>query len=188
MSMGKSIPLSKRIELFLSNYKKLHEAAVTHHDAEVGRTALEIIAGSRVLSEWDKNHYFGDTAIFAPSFSVAEHAWSRIESGDAPETSKLDRAKFVASFSKHEPVALDALGYIERSEIDEQEKVNYARYIGAHTSHLSVAKRTLNFILRSGLRDEEKIRYVRELAQLSKHKTIRNKAAEWLDGYRVKRG
>ncbi|MEM3555101.1 MAG: hypothetical protein QXF56_00010 [Candidatus Micrarchaeia archaeon] len=186
--MRKGVSLKHKLKLFLSNYKKLHEAAITHHEEEVGRTALDIIAGSRTLSEWDKSHYFGDTAIFSPHLSVAEDSWRRIEEGEISEESKLDRARFVASFSKHEPVALDALAYIERSELDERGKVEHARYVGAHTQHLSVAKRTLNFILRSGLRDEEKIKYVRELAQLSKHKAIRSKASEWLGSYRIRRG
>jgi|GEM_PF-4341213 len=185
--MKRGISLKDKLKLFLSNYEKLHQAAVTHHQEEVGRTALDIIAGSRMLSEWDKSHYLGDTAIFSPHLSVAEDSWRRIEGGEISEESKLDRAKFVASFSKHEPVALDALDYIERSEMDERQKINHARYIGAHTPHLSVAKRTLSFILRSKLRDEEKIKYVREIAQLSKHKGIRSRAAEWLEGYRIRR-
>jgi len=182
---SKGISLSDRLRLFFTNYEKLHQAAVTHPHEGIGRTAVDIIAGSKVLSEWDKSHYFGDTAIFAPHLSVAEEAWGRIESGNAPEMSKLERAKFVASFSEHEPVAIDALGFIEKSEIGEEEKVRDARYIGAHTTYLSVAKRTLNLILRSRLGNERKIPYIRELARLSKHKAVRSKAAKWLDEYKI---
>ena len=174
-----------KLKLFLSNYKKLHHAAVTHENEEVGCSAVNIIAGSKMLSEWDKNHYFGDTAIFAPNLSVAEEAWGKIEESEAPELSKIDRAKFVASFSGHEPVAIDALDYIEKSEIDEPEKLKHADYIGVHTNHLSVAKRTLNLILRGKLGNEEKIPYVRELANRSKHSSIKKKAKEWLEGYKI---
>lgn len=188
MKKSKGVSLKDRLGLFLSNYKKLHEAAVTHQHEGVGRTAVDIIAGSRMLSEWDKSQYFGDTAIFSPHLSVAENAWGRIEESNAPELSKLDRAKFVASFSKHEPVAIDALDFIERSDIHEEDKVKNAMYIGAHTAHLSIARRTLNLIIRSRLRGEEKLRYVRELAQASKHRDIRSKAVKWLDDFKVVRG
>jgi len=181
----KGISLKEKLDLFLSNYKMLHHAATTHEREDVGRTAIGIIAGSKMLSEWDKSHYFGDTAIFTPNLSVAEDAWERIENGEAPEQNKLERAKFVASFSSHEPVAIDALDYIERSEMDENEKLKHADYIGVHTDYLSVAKRTLNLILRSKLGNEEKIPYLRELANRSKHSSIKRKAREWLEGYRI---
>ncbi len=181
----KEASLKDRIGLFFSNYKKLHQAAVTHCDEGVGRTAVDIIAGSKMLSEWDKSHYFGDTAIFTPNLSVAENAWERIERGAVPESEKLDKAKLVASFSAHEPVAIDALDYIERSEIDERDKIKSADYIGMHTKHLSVAKRTLNFIVRSQLKNEEKISHIREIAGRSKHSSIKKKAKEWLESYRI---
>lgn len=174
-----------RLGLFFSNYKKLHQAAVTHSDEGVGHTAVDIIAGSKMLSEWDKSHYFGDTAIFTPNLSVAENAWERIEGGGMSESEKVDKAKLIASFSTHEPVAIDALDYIERSEIDEKDKLKNADYIGAHTSHLSVAKRTLSFIMRSPMRNEEKIPYIQEIASRSKHSSIKKKAKEWLEGYRI---
>ena len=182
---GKGISLKDRLGLFLSNYKQLHHAATTHDNEEVGRTAVDIIAGSKMLSEWDKSYYFGDTAIFAPSLTVAEEAWGRMENSGMPELSKIDRAKFIASFSKHEPVAIDALDYMEKSNIDERDKVKNADYIGAHTDHLSVAKRTLNFILRSPVGNEEKIPYIKELSNRSKHSSIKKKAREWLKGYRI---
>jgi len=182
---AKGISLRERLDLFLSNYKKLHHAAVTHENEEVGCSAVNIIAGSKMLSEWDKSHYFGDTAIFTPNLSVAEEAWGKIEKSEAPELSKIDSAKFVASFSNHEPVAIDALDYIEKSEMNEPEKLKHADYIGVHTSHLSVAKRTLNLILRSKLGNEEKIPYIRELANRSKHSSIKKKAREWLESYRI---
>jgi hypothetical protein len=179
------VSLTDRVKLFLSNYKKLHHAAVTHCDEGVGRTAVDIIAGSKMLSEWDKGHYFGDTAIFAPHLSVAENAWERIEGGAMPESEKIDKARLIASFSAHEPVAIDALDYMERSDASEKEKLKDAHYIGAHTKHLSVAKRTLNFILRSQIRNEEKIPYLRELASRSKHSSIKRKAEDWLESYRI---
>lgn len=181
----KEASFSDRVGLFLSNYKKLHQAAVTHCDEGVGRTAVDIIAGSKMLSEWDKGHYFGDTAIFAPHLSVAENAWERIEGAAMPESDKVEKARLIASFSEHEPVAIDALDYIEKSSLDDKEKLKSANYVGTHTDHLSVAKRTLNFILRSNVRNEEKISYVRELASRSKHSSIKKKAKEWLEDYRI---
>jgi hypothetical protein len=181
----KEASLVDKIGLFFSNYKKLHQAAVTHCDEGVGHSAIGIIAGSKMLSEWDKNHYFGDTAIFAPSLSVAENAWGRIEGGVIPESDKLDKAKLVASFSSHEPVAIDALDYVEKSEIDERDKLKNADYIGVHTKYLSVAKRTLNLIVRSKLRNEEKIPYMQEIAGHSKHGSIKKKANDWLESYRI---
>lgn len=185
MGKRKGASFTDRVGLFLSNYKKLHQAAVTHENEGVGRTAIDIIAGSKMLSEWDKSHYFGDTAIFAPHLSVAENAWERIEGGAMPQNDKIDKAKLIASFSTHEPVAIDALDYIEKSDIDEEDKLKNAHYIGAHTKHLSVAKRTLNIILRSQLRNEEKIPHIREMASRSKHNSIKQKAKEWLENYRI---
>jgi len=185
MKKSKDVSLKDRLGLFLSNYTKLHQAAVTNHDEGVGHTAVDIIAGSKMLSEWDKNHYFGDTAIFAPHLSVAENAWERIEGGVMPQSDKLDKAKLVASFSTHEPVAIDALDYIEKSEIDDRDKLKHADYIGAHTKHLSVAKRTLNIILRSQIKNEEKIPHIQGIAGRSKHSSIKKKAREWLESYKI---
>jgi len=181
----KGVSLRERLGLFLSNYKKLHQAAITHHDESMGRTAVSIIAGSKMLSEWDKTHYFGDTAIFAPNLLVAEDAWERIENGELSEMDKVDRARLIASFSKHEPVAIDALDYIERSDIGETEKLKHVGYIGRHTTHLAIAKRTLDMILRSQLKNEEKIPHIRELANRSKHSSVKKKASGWLESYRV---
>lgn len=185
MGKRKEASFADKVGLFLSNYKRLHQAAVTHKDEGVGRTAIEIIAGSKMLSDWDKGHYFGDTAIFTPHLSVAENAWERIEGGVIPQSEKLDKAKMIASFSAHEPVAIDAVDYIEKSDIDERDKLSHAQYIGTHTKYLSVAKRTLSLISRSQLKKEEKIRYIQEIASRSKHNSIRKKASEWLEGCRI---